>query len=77
MYSWIGTSFLIQLNIGEHVQLDWYQPEKLVWPKMTFNDLEGQNYIAYSAIKPNKSMHTEYQVNLKKQSNHPRILKFK
>ena len=40
-----------------------YLPEKLVWPEMTFNDLEGQNYIAYSAIRPNKSMHAEYQVN--------------
>ena len=26
------------------------------------NDLEGQNYIAYSATRPNKSMHAEYQV---------------
>ena len=31
------------------------------WPVMTFNDLEGQNHIAYSAIRPNKSMYAEFQ----------------
>ena len=30
---------------------------------MTFNDLEGQNHIAYSAIRPNKNMYAKYQVN--------------
>ena len=29
---------------------------------MTFNDLEGQNHIAYSVIRPNMNMHAEYQV---------------
>ena len=37
--------------------------ETCFWPEMTFNDLEGQNHIAYSAIRPNMSMHAEYQVN--------------
>ena len=30
---------------------------------MTFNDLKGQNHIAYSAIRPNMSMYAKYQVN--------------
>ena len=30
---------------------------------MTFNDLEGQNHIVYSAIPPNISMHAINQVN--------------
>ena len=38
-------------------------PEKVVRPEMTFNDLEGQNPIAYSAIRPNKNMYAKYQVN--------------
>ena len=33
-----------------------YLAEKLVWPEMTFNDLEGQNHIAYDAIPPNMSI---------------------
>ena len=30
---------------------------------MTFNDLEGQNHIAYSAIRPNMNMYAKFQVN--------------
>ena len=30
---------------------------------MTFNDLEGQKYIAYDASVPNMSMHAKKQVN--------------
>ena len=30
---------------------------------MTFNDLEGQKYIAYDAYGPNMSMHAKNQVN--------------
>ena len=40
-----------------------YLPEKLVWPEMTFNDLEDQNHIAYSAIRLNMSMYAKYEVN--------------
>ena len=39
-----------------------YLAEKLVCPEMTFNDLEGQNHIAYSAIRPNMSMYAKYHV---------------
>ena len=37
--------------------------EKLIWPEVTFNDLEGQKYIAYDTSVPNMSMHAKNQVN--------------
>ena len=40
-----------------------YLAEKLVWPEITFNDLEGQNNIAYDTTVPNLSMHAKNQVN--------------
>ena len=40
-----------------------YLAEKLVWPKVTFNDIEGQNHIAYDATAPNMSMHAKIKLN--------------
>ena len=37
----------------------WYFGLKVLRPDNPLNDLEGQNYIAYSAIRPNKSMHAK------------------
>ena len=32
-------------------------------PEVTFNDLEGQKYMAYDISGPNMSMHAKNQVN--------------
>ena len=60
---YFNISIITMVTPDFHFNILRYLAEKLVWPEMTFNDLEGQNHIAYSAIPPNMSMHAKNQVN--------------